>query len=193
MGEAMKHVMIDIETMAVGVDAAVISIGLAEFDPSTNSILEKIELRNTFGAQRGCGRKFDPETVEWWMQQEKAAQETLFVEPRFEEGHEMAQAMQDWLLALTPNGWAGQDKVALWAKPPSFDIGILRDYFSSVSVQWWGRRRNEFCVRTTLMTAKANGWTDILKMERAGVKHGALNDAIHQANQVMAVMERLKR
>lgn len=184
----MKHVMIDIETMGPAPDGAVIAIGLAEFDPKSNQIGKTLEVRCTFDAMRQINRKFDPDTVEWWMQQSKEAQDQLFLEPRHTQAHTMCQDVHAFLYDVHHN----HSKIGLWAKGPNFDLTICRDLFDSASVAWPYSYGKEYCVRTMLMIAKANGWTDILEMENK-LKHGALSDAIHQAKQVMEVMGRVKQ
>ena len=184
----MKHVMIDIETMAAGNDAAVISIGLAEFDPKTGSIGRTLEVRNSLTAQRNVNRRFDPSTVEWWLRQSKEAQEQLLSKPRYDTAAEMMKEVDTFLNSICSSQW----DLALWAKGPSFDLMICRDLAKQLEVRWKGHFSREYCVRTMLMIAKANGWDDILGMEPE-VAHGALSDSIHQANQVMAVMTRLKK
>tara|TARA_R110002167_G_C12707228_1_gene655138 strand:- start:32023 stop:32577 length:555 start_codon:yes stop_codon:yes gene_type:complete len=184
----MKHVMIDIETMASSKDAAVISIGLAEFNPITGEIVSTLEVRNTLKAQRELGRRFDPATVEWWLTQSKPAQMALLAKPRYDDPAKMMKEVDTYLNGICSSQW----DLALWAKGPSFDLTICRDLAEMCEVRWKGHFSREYCVRTMLMIAKANQWDDILAMEPT-IAHGALSDAEHQARQVMEVMKRLKR
>lgn len=184
----MKHVMIDIETMASSTDAAVLSIGLCEFDPASGTITERAqEYRCTFEAMEKLGRRFAPDTMEWWLKQGKAAQTRLLEAPRFSDARALVAATNEFLY----NTAARAGDLALWAKDPTFDIMIMRSLCSDLDMTWHGKFYREYSVRTMLMIAQANGWDDILAMS-ADVEHGALSDAIHQAEQVMAVMQRMK-
>lgn len=183
----MKHVMIDIETMASSKDAAVISIGLAHFNPSTGEIVSTLEVRNTLKAQREMNRRFDPDTVEWWLRQSREARQALLAKPRHDNATDMMKEVDAYLHGVCSSQW----DLALWAKGPSFDLMICRDLAEACEVRWKGHFSREYCVRTMLMIAKANAWEDILAMEPE-VAHGALSDSIHQAKQVMEVMKRLK-
>lgn len=185
----MKHVMVDLESMAGAPDGAVISVGLAEFDPALGEVVATHEVRCTLEAQREIGRRFDPGTVEWWLRQSPEAQKQLLAEPRHKSAVKMMQDVDGWLRARgAKRNW----DLALWAKGPSFDLVLLRSLADDVEQKWYPHYSREYCVRTMLMVAKANGWTDILEMEPE-VAHGALSDAVHQAKQVMEVMKRLKR
>jgi len=184
----MKHVMIDIETMASSRDAAVISIGLAEFIPETCTIARVLEVRNTLEVQMDLGRRFDPGTMEWWLRQSPAAQKQLLNAPRFTNAAAMMTKVYEFLHEISSSQW----DLGLWAKGPSFDLVICRDLAEQVKVKWKGHYSREYCVRTILALAKSYGWDDILAMAPE-VAHGALSDAVHQANQVMAVMKRLRQ
>ena len=184
----MRHIMIDIETAAATNDAAVLSVGLCEFDPATQAVGRTLELRATFESMRVEGRRFDPATMEWWLRQNQAAQKQLLRGPRHDSAKEMAEEIRDFLLGIESNQW----QRGVWAKDPTFDCAILRSLFEDVGVDFPVHFSREYSVRTMLLIAKANGWKDILDA-RPEVEHGALSDATHQAKQVMAIMERLKR
>lgn len=184
----MKHIMIDIETMSSQANAAIISIGLAEFDPKSGEITRQLEVRNTFEAQQTEGRHFSPDTVEWWLRQSRDAQQALLAKPRHDTAKGMMAAVSAWILEAHSSQW----ERGLWAKGPTFDLKLMRHHYEELALPCPWHFSREYCVRTMLMIAKANGWDDILAMEPE-VAHGALSDAIHQAVQVMAVMERLKK
>jgi len=183
----MTHVMIDIETMGSQHNAAIISIGLCEFDPA-KGIGRTLEVRNTLEAQRAAGRHFDPGTVEWWLRQSPEAQAQLLAKPRFDDAAQMLRAANTFVKEANSSQWNRN----VWAKGPNFDLKLIRSLCDDLEIKWSGHYSREYCVRTMLMIAKANGWNDILEME-PGIAHGALSDAIHQAEQVMEVMRRLKK
>ncbi|MFM9673750.1 3'-5' exonuclease, partial [Streptomyces galilaeus] len=68
----MNHVMLDLETMGQGNNAAIVAIGAVFFEPTTGEIgdtfYRKIDLESA--AQYG---EIDPNTVLWWLKQSDAA------------------------------------------------------------------------------------------------------------------------
>lgn len=183
----MTHIMIDIETMSTQADGAVLSIGLCEFHPNTG-IGRTLEVRNTGEAQREIGRHFDPNTIAWWGRQSPEARAKLIEEPIFDKAKDMMLPVA----AFIKNSASSQWDRNVWAKSPTFDLILMRDLAKQVDVKWPGHFAREYCVRTMLMIAKARGWHDILAMEPE-IAHGALSDAVHQAEQMIEIMRRLKR
>lgn len=178
-----KHVMVDIETMGKGPRAAIVSIGAVPFSIHP----ERIEVgpidswfheRATLQSNIDAGRNVDPETIEWWLAQSKSAQDALLREPR----HDlpvMLEAFRRWLTSSP-----GLRAETIWAKPPQFDVDILRNAFASQDVTWpfhYGATRD---VRTVLELASNMNWSDVTGMEFAGEPHNAAHDAAHQALQV---------
>lgn len=181
----MKHIMMDIETMGTGADAAVISVELCVFDPKTGEVGAKAEFHSTFGAMRDIGRKFEPDTVKWWMQQDSEAQQGLFRDDADVDAGVFCRKIGRWIENI------GEPRhLRIWAKDPTFDVMIMRSLFERCEVKWTGRFWHEYSVRTMLLMGKALKIDDV---ERVGFAHGALNDAVHQAKQVMNVMSGVVR
>ena len=176
--------MIDIETMSSTHNAAVLAIGLVQFDPETMNIGRMLEVRCTLSSMRDLGRDIDPNTVEWWLSQSEEAQKMLLAEPRFSDPVAMMARVHEFLKSC-----GGQ--LCLWAKDPTFDLAILHHLADQLKVRWAGHFSREYSVRTMLLLATMNNWKEPFERQ-PGVKHGALSDAIHQARQVMDVMARMK-
>lgn len=170
----MRNVMIDIETMGTGPNAAICSIGACRFDPEKGEIGETFHEHVTLKDQ---ARKMDADTVLWWLQQGKAAQEALT------EGQTESHLLHQVLLWLHDFVHEVEDTV-IWAKPPSFDVHILENAFcndSMLDTPWhW---RNVRCVRTL---EKSLG--HLVEADNFdGVAHNALDDAVNQARRVCAL------
>lgn len=174
----MTHVMVDLETMAATSDAAVLSAGLVEFN--SKEIIRSTEIRCTSSGMRLAGRKFDTETLEWWLRQSDEARKLLLAEPRHDSIDSFVDAIVDW--------FPQTKDMKVWGKGPSFDLVILRDMMGD-RTPW--HYFQECCVRTMLLVAKANQWTEILEKEPE-VAHGAESDALHQARQVQEVMRKVR-
>lgn len=187
-----KHVMVDIETLGKGLNAAIVSIGAVPFSLHP----ERVEVgpistwfheRATLRSNADAGRNIDPETIEWWLSQSSEAQAALLREPRYDLPV-MLEGFRRWLTASS-----GLKVETIWAKPPQFDIEILRHAFASQNLEWplhFGATRD---VRTVLEIAKGLGWNDVVRLDLWGEKHNALDDAVYQASQVCLFYDKLRK
>lgn len=169
----MKHIMIDIETMGTNVKAPVLSIGACAFSEE-GGILNEFHYGLDLGEQIQAGREVEGSTIYWWLSQSKEAQNQLLNIERGAVGDAYSAFLQ-WL-----DSQGGYDTV--WAKPPSFDLVILKSLFGREPWDYWKTRD----LRTLLHI------TDSPKLEFKGTSHNALDDAKHQALQVIQCLKTLK-
>jgi hypothetical protein len=170
------HVMIDLETMGTGPDAAIVAIGAVAFDPATERITathyQLVDLQSAvdLGGQMTCS------SVLWWLQQSDAARAEL---ARPGEPLRMAlQCLGEWLRRATVEG------VQVWGNGCDFDNVILASAYrrAGMPLPWrWSRNR---CYRTVRALHP-----DVL-LARGGVHHNALDDAAHQAQHLMLALGR---
>lgn len=182
-----KHLMIDIETMG----DAILSVGAVPFsihpermeiESIDRSFYAKVPLRASLEA----GMNLDPNTVEWWLQQDKAAQDELLSGARFQTLRELCLSFHDFF----SNRVAKPADMTLWDKPPMFDIRLMREAFELAAVVWPFHYAATRDVRVILDVAKAADMTAVLELVNP-LKHSALGDARHQAQQVVMVMSAL--
>ena len=160
----MTDLMIDIETMGNKSFAAIVSIAAVEFDITTgetgNEFYENVSLDSCLQS----GLKVDASTVLWWMQQSEDAR-TKFVQSPIH----LAEALQKFTFFCKPN-------LAVWGNSNRFDLGILENAYSvlSLSIPWkfW----NERDVRTLV------SFRPEIKDEHVfvGTPHNALDDCHNQ-------------
>lgn len=174
----MKSCMVDIETLATGPEAAVISIGVAAFDDE--AIVASGGIQIASGDWHGL---IDPDTVKWWLQQSPEAQRNTFF------GTTTAKkAAEQFAFFMKEHG--GDE---LWANDPSFDCVILR--------RWWQRTtgnsrfpshyREERSCRTIFAEARRAG-IDLQAAWVGGLAHSAESDAICQAKAVILARQGLR-
>jgi inhibitor of KinA sporulation pathway (predicted exonuclease) len=180
----MRHdYSFDLETLGTGRDSYILSIGCAKFDIETGEILD------TFYSKTRCGDEFkiDFDTVAWWMGQDDQVKKDLFNDAgtigiKF--------ALQDLINWMCSTGNPKSNKV--WGNGATFDISLLEDAFNLrgelVTWEFWNIRD----VRTVVDLASIDGF-DKKKIEREGVHHNALDDAIHQANLVSEAFEYIRK
>jgi hypothetical protein len=162
------RVMVDIETLGLERDSAILSIGAVHFDRT--GIADRF---HEFIDQRSCqaaGLTFDIETLDWHLSQGTFGGRELV------DGRDLDVALEYFV------EWYGTaDEV--WANSPSFDCEALEYAGDAVGVEMPWHFSEERDVRTVKQLPPA---ADI---EHQGTEHNALDDAIYQARQVAAVLD----
>jgi hypothetical protein len=164
----MRRVMIDIETLGTTPNGVIASIGAVEFGADRRNLHVRIKLD-----QRG--RVIDADTLQFWLGQSKEAQEELTGEPRVDLRSALSQ-----LREMTEQA----DEV--WAKPPQFDLSILRNAYIGLGQNCPWQHRKERDLRTLSMLLP------FVQQPPNSLKHNALADAVAQADWVLEI-ERVLR
>lgn len=170
----MIHIMLDIETMGVSSNAAIMSIGACYFEPSTG------EIGDTFHEQIDISSngQIDASTVIWWMKQDDAARSKFYNNDKAEPIRYVLAMFADF---VKPN-------CQVWGNGVAFDNVIIRNaYDHSPPWKFW----NDRDVRTMVELGKVIGIDPKRDFPFEGVKHDALADAIHQAKYVSAIWQAL--
>lgn len=160
-----EEVVLDLETMGNGNNAAIVAIGACKFAPHStvgpsDTFYREVDLESSVDA----GMKIDASTILWWMQQSDEARKSTFTGDRVPLGDALYQFSK----------WFGEDR-PVWGNGATFDNVIVRSGFAAVRLPVPWKFWNDRCYRTM-----KNLRPDV-KMERVGVAHNALSDAISQA------------
>ena len=118
------HAMIDLETLATGFDATVLTLGGLKFNP--NSITEphsEIYFKFDVDEQTQRGRRVDDNTIAWWATQPKEVQEDAFGEQDRTPVIDILKALNRWCVGID----------TIWCQGPAFDIVIMEHMY-----QQWG-------------------------------------------------------
>ena len=165
-------IMLDLETLSSQPDAAIVAIGACTFRADGTITPDESARRRFYlivdaaSAQQNGGH-ISASTVAWWMKQSDRAR-SIFGE--HEARHiniaisEFANFCQEF----------GRD-VRVWGNGASFDNVVLRGAYERIGGRAPWAFFNERCYRTL-----KNLRPDVL-MNRSGVHHNALDDAISQA------------
>lgn len=175
----LSDIMIDLETLATSPNAAVLTIGAVRFDPFNNDIgnptCQKLYLKVDLDSCDEFGLEVNEDTIAWWGQQSKEAQEEAFTpEGRIH--------VRDAFNQLYKFCWGAK---RVWSHGASFDTVICENIFKKLNKacpwKFWEVR----CTRTLF---------DIgINPERPPVlKHHALEDAWNQTIGVQNVFQRLR-
>lgn len=170
-----KHLMVDLETMAVTPRAVVLSLGAVHFDPHSEWFGESIYFRINIDDQDLLGREIDPGTLDWWARQDPEIMNEAFRE-------DGRLSLSNAIDQFHKFAWGCN---AFWSHGATFDLVILEDLYRqlnrSVPWQYWQLRdtRTVFDLGVDPEMPKEN-------------KHDALQDAIRQAIGVQNVYAKLK-
>jgi hypothetical protein len=164
--------MLDIETLGLEPGAAILSIGACTFDADgvSKTFYRSIDLETC----QDRGLTIDADTLQWWLEQEAAAQEQLTG------GVTLAGALREL------STWAGGYGVEeWWADSPKFDMGHLEAAYDAVGLTplWDFYELRD--VRTVQSLPGA------VEIDQDGTAHDALDDAVHQAREVAATLRAL--
>ena len=170
----MLDVMLDLETMGNGPDAAIVAIGAVEFDVKTRELGRQFYSVIDLESAVKFGGVMDPSTVLWWLKQSEDARK-LFIE----KGQPIDAALADFSAWLTQCGPI--DELKIWGNGAAFDNVILSSAYKRSGIPQPWQFRNDRCYRTI------KGLYKHVKMQRQGVHHNALDDAISQAQHLIDI------
>ena len=170
-----KHLMVDLESMAVTPRATILTLGAVHFNPYGMGYSDKLYMRFDLDAQDKLGREVDPNTLDWWAKQDPKIMEEAFSP---DDRIPLAEAVDKF----HKFAW-GCD--AFWAHGSLFDIAILEDLYRQLEkpVPW------QFWQIRDTRTIFDLGWDP--DMPKGGL-HDALQDAIRQAAGVQNIYSKLK-
>ena len=179
------HVMLDLETMGNGSNAAIVSIGAVVFNPSNGQLgAEFEEVINLNSA--AYYSDIDAPTVTWWLSQGDEARAIFLKETPKSSLKDALLEFNQWLADL------GESKdICLWGNGAGFDNVILMNSFKATRIRPNFIHWNDLDVRTIVRMGR-----DILGINpketlvREGVHHSALDDAKFQAQYVSVIWER---
>lgn len=180
----MNHVMIDLETMGCGLDAAIVAVAAVLFDPATGQLGDAFYRDVTLDTATRYGGKIDPGTVMWWMGQSDAARAAFSgAQGRAVSLPQAIGEFASWL----PHG------AKPWGNGATFDLAILRSAYGRLGMETPWKFWNERDVRTVVEMGQMAGFDPKRDMPFEGVRHNALDDSRHQARYVSAIWQRLVR
>jgi exodeoxyribonuclease VIII len=169
-----KALMIDLETMATGPGATVLTLGAVIFNPWGQGYSDKLYFRVDIDDQDALGREIDPNTLDWWSKQDSAIMEEAF-------SPDDRIPLKDAVDRFHKFAW-GCD--TFWSHGATFDLVIMENLYRQLGkpLPWnfWQLR----CTRTLFDL----GWDP--DMPKAN-KHNALEDAIRQAAGVQNIYRKL--
>lgn len=166
--DSMRRLMVDIETLGTEPGCAILSLGAVEFD--TDGLGLQFHENINLTSCEAAGLRIDADTVEWWATQDN-------VQDVLAGGGDLEDVLAEFVRVA-----AEVDEV--WANSPSFDLAILKTAGQAVGVEmpWEFYQERDFRTLKNLPGA--------VELEREGVRHDALDDAVHQARRASETLAR---
>lgn len=169
-----KHLMVDLETLAVSPRSVILTLGAVHFNPYGDGYTDSIYFRINLDDQDKLGREIDPNTLDWWAKQDiKIMEEAFSSDDRL--------SVNDAIDKFHKFAWGCK---AFWSHGSAFDLVILEDLYKQLnrSPPW-----NFWQLRDT-RTVFDLGVDPAMPKES---KHDALQDAIRQSIGVQNVYKKL--
>lgn len=175
--------MVDLETLGRGPGCKLLSLGAVVFSPSGLGSEFYLEVQ----LERQGSLTADDETVAWWQTQDPAVRDRLFSS---HEGKPYLAAALDqfsaWLESAAEVDHKGSLQVRVWGNGADFDNAILQVAYAAMSSRapwpFWHNR----CYRTLKALAP------VIRFERQGSHHNALDDAKSQAAHAIKILNFLQ-
>lgn len=171
----MKHIMLDLETMGSGPDAAIIAIGAVEFDLDKQKLGKEFYVTVDLTSSVEHGGVIDPGTVLWWMKQSDEARRMFQLTNKH-----IVTALTDFVDFIS--ACAPKKDITVWGNGAAFDNVILSSAFRRIGApapwEFW----NDRCYRTV------KALRPDIKMKREGTHHNALDDARDQTKHLFEIL-----
>jgi hypothetical protein len=175
----MNHYMVDLETMGLRENSAIVSIGVVEFDETTlgRNFYTNVSLESCIEA----GLVTDQSTIDWWSKQTEGAQNAWKQSP------ESLMASLRLLCRFFEGATGGASAVRLWGNGAGFDNVLLKNAFKALDADEPWKYFNNRCYRTM---AAVFPLTDEEMPARVGTYHNALDDALTQTLRLQAICKK---
>jgi exodeoxyribonuclease VIII len=178
------EVMLDIETMSVRSNAAIVAIGAVKFDPRgpvgelgdpNDPEYQHFHVSVDLGSCIEAELHVEGRTVMWWMDQSNEARAVLRADPNLPLDHALSRFFV----------WFGQTPMPTWGNGAGFDNVIVRNAYDQLGGVAPFRFYDDRCFRTMKALAPNIPYVKPL------VPHNALEDAKAQAVHLQKVFAQL--
>ncbi len=166
------HCMIDLETMGLQTDSAIVQIAAVEFEPVASGKIKRDDPFNCgVDLHRQC-RHVDPDTLCWWLEQSVDARANFLL------CQNKGVPLEEALLKLS-SWYQTRNVQAVWSHGAAFDIALLNDAYTHCNMDPPWNYRDIRDTRTLY-------WHRGHEVDRmpTGTLHNALHDAVFQAEEV---------
>lgn len=177
----MNRIMLDLETMGNGPNAAILSIGAVRFDVDTG-IVDAFHNGISLASAMSTGGVADASTIEWWMGQSEEARKGVLARPQ----GLIEDVLYRFSMWATKDGGVYVDEI--WGNGATADNVWLANAYRRLDLEAPWTYKADRCFRT--MRAM---FQDVEEAEFVGTQHDALDDAKNQALHLIKILKHIKR
>ncbi len=166
-----QHIMLDLETLGTQPGSIVLTIGAVKF--SKLGVTEKFYRAISEENSAALGLTSDVSTRSWWATQSLEAQKAAFAG---------TESLGESLLAFTE--FCGTEVIRMWGNGSDFDNVLLEEAYRAAGLEVPWKFTGNRCYRTI------KNLFPKVQVPSVGTAHNALDDAIYQANHLIAISKR---
>jgi hypothetical protein len=167
--------MVDIETMGTNKDAPITQIGAVYFSMKTGKTGDEFIINLDLEDSIAHGAKPDGRTIEWWLHQSEGARDSI-----------LGVGDYDWINNVKEdtglemfNNFAARAK-RVWSHA-TFDFVMIMEAMKRRGIRPQIHYRKARDIRTlTGLAGMTREQIDMFKVDRPGVHHNGLDDAVYQ-------------
>jgi len=176
----MRNLMLDLETLGNNNNSVIIQIGACFFDAGSGKIGKTFSMNVDPSSCMRYGMEVDAQTIYWWMEQSDEARRSV-----------MAKPLVDIKEALEAFSKYAKKAERVWSHA-TFDHVILLNAFRRVGLPSPFHYRAAKDIRTLTALAGLKADVSDAKVQRNGIPHNALDDAIYQVSYVVECLHAIK-
>ncbi|MEO5350208.1 MAG: 3'-5' exoribonuclease [Magnetococcus sp. YQC-3] len=173
----MQHIMLDLETMGTKPSAAIVAIGAVFMDFENDKLGDTFYQRICLESSARNGGVIDAQTVKWWLKQDDKARKEIHTATT-----QLNSALLDFREFVGVN--IPSDSTRVWGDGAAFDNVILRSAYDNAYIKAPWSYWNDRCYRTVKKIYNQE------REQQIGTAHNALDDAISQANNLLAIVKK---
>lgn len=162
-------IMLDLETMGTGSNAAILAIGAVHFDYVSGVMGDEFYQRVNLDSCIQLGLTVDADTILWWLRQDDGARLEIC---------RPAGPIKTVLEVF--KSWMGDGKI-IWGNGANFDNVILANAYESAGINRPWSPFSDRCYRTI------KNLHPHIRIVKDGIAHNALDDAVNQARHLMEI------
>lgn len=187
----MKDVMVDLESMGVGNNPALIQIAAVQFDINTGKIGNIFDMKIDLQSSLDAGLEISAGTIKFWMTNPTVNQETRNIVMSQTGDHSGGGNSLQYVCQMFAT-WCKENEVKyVWGNGTASDNVWLRSAFKAAKVDCPELSfRNDICLRTLRSLATRTGWKqdDIVFK---GNEHDGLDDSKYQIAVLTSILNHL--
>lgn len=174
-----SHAIIDLETLGTTPGHVILSVGICVVRLKDQDYPEWEKIWTSqfhFNLQESidAGFKVNADTLLWWLEQSEEARTLM------SKGIDNYNSNKLELISFNKAFDALGESVFVWGNSNTFDLEIFKEYFKYYKVPISWNTKNERDLRTLRYL-----FPHIKEVAHTGVEHRALDDAIHEAEQLL--------